>query len=81
MGSTFFDTNLYPQGSMGGVPEPLRPKPGQLSLSQQRVYEVFNSAYLLKCLIRFRALKNTTYFNCFSLFILGLCSASLAKPV
>ncbi|WJX85826.1 hypothetical protein P8452_68221 [Trifolium repens] len=41
MGSTFFDTNLYPQGSMGGVPEPLRPKPGQLSLSQQRVYEDF----------------------------------------
>ncbi|GAU24430.1 hypothetical protein TSUD_391390 [Trifolium subterraneum] len=41
MGSTYFDTNLYPQGSMGGVPEPLRPKPGQLSLSQQRVYEDF----------------------------------------
>ncbi|KAG5142481.1 hypothetical protein JHK82_018176 [Glycine max] len=41
MGSTFFDANLYPQGSMGGVPEPLRPKPGQLSLSQQRVYEDF----------------------------------------
>ncbi|KAJ1388195.1 CCR4-NOT transcription complex subunit 1, CAF1-binding domain [Sesbania bispinosa] len=41
MGSTFFDTNLYTQGSMGGVPEPLRPKPGQLSLSQQRVYEDF----------------------------------------
>ena len=40
MGSTFFEANLYPQGSMGGVPEPLRPKPGQLSLSQQRVYEV-----------------------------------------
>ncbi|KAK7386118.1 hypothetical protein VNO78_26091 [Psophocarpus tetragonolobus] len=41
MGSTYFDANLYPQGSMGGVPEPLRPKPGQLSLSQQRVYEDF----------------------------------------
>ncbi|XP_027908150.1 CCR4-NOT transcription complex subunit 1 isoform X1 [Vigna unguiculata] len=41
MGSTFFDANLYPQGSMGGVPEPLRPKPGQLSMSQQRVYEDF----------------------------------------
>ncbi|MED6130919.1 hypothetical protein PIB30_005208 [Stylosanthes scabra] len=40
MGSTFFDANLYTQGSMG-VPEPLRPKPGQLSLSQQRVYEDF----------------------------------------
>lgn len=44
MGSAFFDANLYSQGSMGGVPEPLRPKPGQLSLSQQRVYEVFDSA-------------------------------------
>lgn len=42
MGATFFDANMYTQGSMGGVPEPLRPKPGQLSLSQQRVYEVFN---------------------------------------
>ncbi|XP_054784760.1 uncharacterized protein LOC129291440 isoform X2 [Prosopis cineraria] len=41
MGPTFFDANLYTQGSMGGVPEPLRPKPGQLSLSQQRVYEDF----------------------------------------
>nr|XP_025640967.1 CCR4-NOT transcription complex subunit 1 isoform X1 [Arachis hypogaea] len=41
MGSTFFDTNLYTQSSMGVVPEPLRPKPGQLSLSQQRVYEDF----------------------------------------
>ncbi|XP_057455962.1 uncharacterized protein LOC130747140 isoform X2 [Lotus japonicus] len=41
MGSTFFDANMYQQGSMGGVPEPLRPKPGQLSLSQQRVYEDF----------------------------------------
>ncbi|KAI4354776.1 hypothetical protein L6164_003615 [Bauhinia variegata] len=41
MGPTFFDANLYSQGSMGGVPEPLRPKPGQLTLSQQRVYEDF----------------------------------------
>ncbi|XP_019427312.1 PREDICTED: CCR4-NOT transcription complex subunit 1-like [Lupinus angustifolius] len=41
MGSTFFDANLYTQGSMGGVPDYLRPKPGQLSLSQQRVYEDF----------------------------------------
>ncbi|XP_019463582.1 PREDICTED: CCR4-NOT transcription complex subunit 1 isoform X3 [Lupinus angustifolius] len=41
MGSTFFDSNLYTQGSMGGVPDYLRPKPGQLSLSQQRVYEDF----------------------------------------
>ncbi|KAE9600761.1 putative CCR4-Not complex component, Not1, CCR4-NOT transcription complex subunit 1, HEAT [Lupinus albus] len=41
MGSTFFDANMYTQGSMGGVPDYLRPKPGQLSLSQQRVYEDF----------------------------------------
>ncbi|XP_028804636.1 CCR4-NOT transcription complex subunit 1 isoform X2 [Neltuma alba] len=41
MGPTFFDANLYTQGSMGGVPEPLRPKPGQLSMQQQRVYEDF----------------------------------------
>jgi len=31
---------MYTQGSMGVVPEALRPKPGHLSLSQQRVYEV-----------------------------------------
>ncbi|KAK4267898.1 hypothetical protein QN277_024622 [Acacia crassicarpa] len=41
MGPTYFDANLYTQGSMGGVPEPLRPKPGQLSIQQQRVYEDF----------------------------------------
>lgn len=62
MGSTFFDANLYPQGSMGGVPETLRPKPGQLSLSQQRVYEVCN----LPCVKYFVGLftkKNITEFN------------------
>ncbi|KAJ7950880.1 putative CCR4-NOT transcription complex protein [Quillaja saponaria] len=41
VGPTFFDANLYPQGSMGVVPEALRPKPGHLSHSQQRVYEDF----------------------------------------
>ncbi|KAK7282098.1 hypothetical protein RIF29_10637 [Crotalaria pallida] len=41
MCSTFFDANLYTQGSMGGVPDYLLPKPGQLPLSQQRVYEDF----------------------------------------
>ncbi|XVF73469.1 hypothetical protein PTKIN_Ptkin12aG0203600 [Pterospermum kingtungense] len=38
---TFFDPSMYGQGSMGVVPEALRPKPGHLSLSQQRVYEDF----------------------------------------
>ncbi|OMP00668.1 hypothetical protein COLO4_12469 [Corchorus olitorius] len=37
---SFFDPSIYGQGSMG-VPEALRPKPGHLSLSQQRVYEDF----------------------------------------
>ncbi|XP_050387579.1 uncharacterized protein LOC126803899 isoform X2 [Argentina anserina] len=41
VGATYFDANMYPQGSMGVVPEALRPKPGHLSLSQQRVYEDF----------------------------------------
>ncbi|GAY41902.1 hypothetical protein CUMW_062890 [Citrus unshiu] len=40
VGSSFFDPNIYAQGSMG-VPEALRPKPGHLSVSQQRVYEDF----------------------------------------
>ncbi|XWS35646.1 hypothetical protein CRYUN_Cryun20dG0014500 [Craigia yunnanensis] len=37
----FFDPSMYGQGSMGVMPEALRPKPGHLSLSQQRVYEDF----------------------------------------
>ncbi|XP_015889443.2 uncharacterized protein LOC107424219 isoform X1 [Ziziphus jujuba] len=41
VGATFFDANIYTQSSMGVVPEALRPKPGHLSLSQQRVYEDF----------------------------------------
>ncbi|KAJ6679400.1 hypothetical protein OIU79_019211 [Salix purpurea] len=32
---------MYTQSSMGVVPEALRPKPGHLSVSQQRVYEDF----------------------------------------
>ncbi|KAK2650679.1 hypothetical protein Ddye_018168 [Dipteronia dyeriana] len=39
--SSFFDPNMFAQGSMGVVPEALRPKPGHLSVSQQRVYEDF----------------------------------------
>ncbi|CAK7347840.1 unnamed protein product [Dovyalis caffra] len=41
VGQTFFDANMYSQSSMGVVPEALRPKPGHLSVSQQRVYEDF----------------------------------------
>lgn len=37
---------MYPQGSMGVLPEALRPKPGHLSLSQQRVYEVDTDFFL-----------------------------------
>lgn len=36
----FFDANMYTQSSMGIIPEALRPKPGHLTVSQQRVYEV-----------------------------------------
>ncbi|XP_040991398.1 CCR4-NOT transcription complex subunit 1-like isoform X2 [Juglans microcarpa x Juglans regia] len=41
VGPTYFEANMYTQGSMGVVPEALRPRPGHLSLSQQRVYEDF----------------------------------------
>ncbi|KAG6747935.1 hypothetical protein POTOM_047826 [Populus tomentosa] len=41
VGQTFFDANMYTQSSMGVVPDALRPKPGHLSVSQQRVYEDF----------------------------------------
>ncbi|CAA0820384.1 transcription regulators [Striga hermonthica] len=41
VGPTFFDASLYSQGQMGVLPEALRPKPGHLSHSQQRVYEDF----------------------------------------
>uniref|UniRef100_A0A6N2L7C3 CCR4-NOT transcription complex subunit 1 n=1 Tax=Salix viminalis TaxID=40686 RepID=A0A6N2L7C3_SALVM len=37
----FFDANMYTQSSMGIIPEALRPKPGHLTVSQQRVYEDF----------------------------------------
>ncbi|KAH6817786.1 transcription regulator [Perilla frutescens var. frutescens] len=40
VGATFFDASVYAQGQMGALPEALRPKPGHLSHSQQRVYEV-----------------------------------------
>lgn len=40
-GASFFDASPYTQGHMGGLPEALRPKPGRLSHSQQRVYEDF----------------------------------------
>ncbi|XP_043805903.1 CCR4-NOT transcription complex subunit 1 isoform X2 [Manihot esculenta] len=41
VGPTFFDANIYTQGSINVLPEALRPKPGHLSVSQQRVYEDF----------------------------------------
>ncbi|CAI9292306.1 unnamed protein product [Lactuca saligna] len=41
VGPAFFDANLYTQGHVGVLPEALRPKPGRLSHSQQRVYEDF----------------------------------------
>lgn len=41
VGPTFFDASMYTQGSLGVVPEALRPKPGHLSHDQQRVYEDF----------------------------------------
>ncbi|GAB2232300.1 hypothetical protein Drorol1_Dr00011332, partial [Drosera rotundifolia] len=40
--SSLYDSSIYAQGSIGGLPETLRPKPGRLSLCQQRVYEDFN---------------------------------------
>lgn len=40
VGASFFDASVYAQGQMGVLPEALRPKPGHLSHSQQRVYEV-----------------------------------------
>ncbi|KAJ0255219.1 CCR4-NOT transcription complex subunit 1 [Hirschfeldia incana] len=40
-GSSHFDSNILSQNSLSLIPESLHPKPGQLSLSQQRVYEDF----------------------------------------
>ncbi|XP_031390313.1 CCR4-NOT transcription complex subunit 1 isoform X2 [Punica granatum] len=37
----FYDASVFAQGSIGVLPEALRPKPGHLTLSQQRVYEDF----------------------------------------
>ncbi|KAL8500295.1 hypothetical protein ACS0TY_020046 [Phlomoides rotata] len=41
VGASFFDASVYAQGQMSVLPEALRPKPGHLSHSQQRVYEDF----------------------------------------
>ncbi|XP_076917682.1 uncharacterized protein LOC143577845 isoform X1 [Bidens hawaiensis] len=41
VGAAFFDNSLYTQGYVGVLPEALRPKPGRLTHSQQRVYEDF----------------------------------------
>ncbi|KAL2477889.1 transcription regulator [Forsythia ovata] len=41
VGPMFFDASLYAQGQMSVLPEALRPLPGRLSHSQQRVYEDF----------------------------------------
>ncbi|KAK9148278.1 hypothetical protein Scep_007035 [Stephania cephalantha] len=41
VGPAYYDAGTYAQGPMGVIPEALRPKPGRLSHSQQRVYEDF----------------------------------------
>ncbi|KAK4839920.1 hypothetical protein QYF36_025957 [Acer negundo] len=41
VGPPFYDASVYTQGSMGALSEVLRPRPGHLSHSQQRVYEDF----------------------------------------
>ncbi|KAL6965062.1 hypothetical protein U1Q18_036119 [Sarracenia purpurea var. burkii] len=41
VGPAYFDAGIYTQGHAGVLPEALRPKPGRLSHSQQRVYEDF----------------------------------------
>ncbi|CAM6118665.1 unnamed protein product [Calypogeia fissa] len=40
-GATMHDASTYCGGNLGRLPEALRPKPGRLSPSQQRVYEDF----------------------------------------
>ncbi|KAA8539793.1 hypothetical protein F0562_026485 [Nyssa sinensis] len=41
VGPSYYDASVYTQGPMGVIPEALRPRPGHLSHSQQRVYEDF----------------------------------------
>ncbi|CAL5366926.1 unnamed protein product [Camellia sinensis] len=41
VGPSYYDASMYTQGPMGLIPEALRPRPGHLSHSQQRVYEDF----------------------------------------
>ncbi|XP_058205092.1 uncharacterized protein LOC131319013 isoform X2 [Rhododendron vialii] len=40
-GQSYYSASLYTQGPMSVIPEVLRPRPGHLSHSQQRVYEEF----------------------------------------
>ncbi|KAL8129102.1 hypothetical protein V2J09_018257 [Rumex salicifolius] len=41
LGSSMYDASGYAQSSISVLPESLQPKPGRVSLSQQRVYEDF----------------------------------------
>ncbi|XP_058085160.1 uncharacterized protein LOC131232729 isoform X2 [Magnolia sinica] len=41
VGAAYFEASTYTKGPFASVPEALRPKPGRLSTTQQRVYEAF----------------------------------------
>ncbi|CAI5954737.1 unnamed protein product, partial [Closterium sp. NIES-65] len=41
LGAAYYDASIYSQGSLARIPEALRPKPGRLTLVQQRIYEDF----------------------------------------
>lgn len=47
LGPTFFEATLMSQTNLARLPEALRPKPGRLSTTQQRVYEVRSDHVLL----------------------------------
>jgi hypothetical protein len=47
LGPTFFEATLMSQTNLARLPEALRPKPGRLSTTQQRVYEVRSAHVLL----------------------------------
>lgn len=49
VGSAFYDAGTFAKTALPSIPEALRPRPGRLSNTQQRVYEVAHILFL--CMI------------------------------
>lgn len=60
--SQFYEAATYAQGPFARVPEALRPKPGRLSIAQQRVYEVSSYIFILSILLH--VVDTSDFYEC-----------------